>query len=71
MQRKPAAPGIGTRLREAREASGLKYEVVLARAGISRALLSHYELGKHEPTATKLGTIARTLGVTTDWLIYG
>lgn len=68
---------IGQRIRHARQASGLKYEVIVFRLGapgrdrVSRGILSRYERDINDPTAAKLGRLARVLGVTTDWLIYG
>lgn len=68
---------IGQRIREARQQSGLKYDVVLLRLSVpghgrmSRGILSRYERDINEPTASKLGRLARVLNVTTDWLIYG
>ena len=68
---------IGQRIRYARKRSGLKYEVIVHRleapgpCRVSRGILSRYERDINEPTAGKLGRVARVLGVTTDWLVYG
>ncbi len=66
-----ANPVVGTRIRAARKGARLT-QVELAKAlGVEQAFLSKLELGKSDPRASALATIAEACGVTTDWLLFG
>jgi transcriptional regulator with XRE-family HTH domain len=55
------------RLRIARDRRSLTQSRLAAQAGISLRQLTRYELGHFDPTATP-AALARTLGVSLDWL---
>ena len=60
---------IGMRIKALREKRGLSQEALATRAGISRGYLARLETGRHEPTLTMLGKIAKALRAkTTDLL---
>jgi len=54
---------VGKRIKEIREASGIKANYVAKKAGISLWYLSMIENGKRVPSLEKLETIADVLGV--------
>ncbi len=62
-------PFRGDRLREIREILGLKQRELSKRSGIAEFQISRYENGKTDVTTTNLETIARHLGVSTDYLL--
>ena len=39
--------------------------------GVSRKTISSWESGRSEPSASNLAAIARTLGVSVSWILYG
>jgi len=64
-----AVAKIGMRIKALREKRGLSQETLATRAGISRGYLARLETGRHEPTLTTLGKIARALKVKTTELL--
>ena len=57
------AVGIGSRIRELREAKGLTITEVAQRAGMERPNLSRLEHGRHQPSLDALERIAEALEV--------
>ena len=60
---------IGMRIKALREKRGLSQEELAGRAGISRGYLARLETGRHEPTLTMLGKLAKALRVKTAELL--
>ena len=60
---------IGRRIKGLREKRKLSQEALAERAGISRGYLARLETGRHEPTLTMLGKIAKALRVKTTKLL--
>jgi transcriptional regulator with XRE-family HTH domain len=58
-----AVEKIGMRIKAVREKRGLSQEALADRAGISRGYLARLETGRHEPTLTMLGKLAKALRV--------
>jgi len=58
-----------SRIRQLMESKGIKNKELASSAGISEAMMTYIAKGMREPTATCLGRIAHTLGVTVDSLI--
>ena len=52
-----------------RKRAGLSQEELAARVGVSRQAVSKWELGDASPDINKLLALAKTFGVTTDWLL--
>lgn len=59
------------RLREARQRSGLSQVDVAKRIGKSKQLVSAWEAGRSEMTATTLGKFARIVSADPGWLLHG
>jgi transcriptional regulator with XRE-family HTH domain len=59
----------GDRLREIREKRGLSQRELAERCNISDLQVHRYEVGKNDPSASILGVMAGTLGVSTDYLL--
>jgi len=57
------------RLRRAREERGWSQADLAARAGLQQSALSHYENGARRPSFANLRRLARSLEVSTDFLI--
>ena len=55
------------RLKYAMGESGLNQSTLSERTGVSKAAISQYLSGKHEPTAARKREIARALGVREDY----
>ena len=51
------------RLKELREGRGFTQEQLAKRAKVSRAYLSHLEMGCHDPPLSRLRNLAKALGV--------
>ena len=63
---------LGSRLKQAREQSGMKQSEVCESAGIPKVqTLSAYERGVNSPPLETLKNLARLFGVSTDWLLFG
>ena len=60
---------FGRRLRAAREEAGLSLEDLGARCGIARQHVSRYELGLHEPSASRLRALCLALQASADDLL--
>lgn len=54
---------IGMRIKALREKRKLSQEALAERAGITRGYLARLETGRHEPTLTMLGKLAKALKV--------
>jgi len=63
--------GLGTRLREAREARGLTREALREIIGSAGGAITRWERGYRAPTADYVSRLARALGVTERWLVTG
>lgn len=59
---------VGARIRLARKARGLSVKELANRCGVHANTLEHYERGQMSPKFDITVSIARELGVTTDWL---
>ena len=62
---------MGKRVKEARRAAGLKGEEAAEQAGITAQFLSEVERGRKGITSYYLAPLARTLRVTSDFLLFG
>ncbi len=60
---------LGTRLKDLRKARGLTQLQVAERVGISKAMVSSYELSVRQPSYDVLIKLAALFGVTTDHLL--
>ena len=65
-----ASPFAG-RLRALREQQGVTLEVVAAQIGTTKQSMSHWELGRSEPSFEMLVRLARHYRVSIDWLVGG
>ena len=54
---------IGMRIKALREKRGMSQEALAEKAGVSRGYLARLETGRHEPTLTMLGKLAKALRV--------
>jgi len=54
---------FGARLRQLRESRGLTQSELAARAGLTDQWVSHFEIGRREPTFRNLQALAQGLGV--------
>jgi transcriptional regulator with XRE-family HTH domain len=54
---------IGMRIKALRQKRKLSQEALAERAGITRGYLARLETGRHEPTLTMLGKLAKALKV--------
>ena len=52
-----------------RKKAGLSQEALAEKIGVSRQAISKWETGEASPEITKLPLLARTFGVTADWLL--
>lgn len=71
MERKDLNESIGKRVREIREYQGLSREKVAEKANISTQFLSDIEVGRKSMTTLTLRNICATLGVSSDYLLFG
>jgi transcriptional regulator with XRE-family HTH domain len=60
---------LGRRIRERREIRGLKQIDIANALQISAQAVSKWERGENAPDITVVGSLARILGVTTDWIL--
>ena len=60
---------LGDRLRKAREQRGLTQKQVSESLGLHQAALSLYECDRREPLASRLGELAKCLGVSSNNLL--
>lgn len=64
----PKRVAIATRLRVAREQAGLSQGQVAKILGLHRPSVSEMEAGRRSVTAEELVSLAKTYGVSVDWL---
>ena len=62
---------FGKRLKEARRARDLRGEETAELAGITPQFLSEVERGRKGMSSFNAAAMAKALGVTTDYLVYG
>ena len=62
---------LGDRIGAARRSRGLSQAELARRLGISPSAMGMYEQGRREPSAQMLVDLARTLEVSTDYLLTG
>jgi transcriptional regulator with XRE-family HTH domain len=68
----PAPDTLAERLRFARQKGEINQRALARLSGVSTSYVSLLELGQRtNPEVEKIGAIARTLGVTVDWLAFG
>lgn len=60
---------LGSRLRNARNSTGLSQAEVEKETGILRTKIAKIELGKQNPDCETLGTLADFYEVSVDWLL--
>jgi len=60
---------IGTRLKSLRHEKNLNQEELATIIGVSKAMVSHYETGKDNPSDNKKVEIARFFNVSLDYLL--
>ncbi len=70
MSNKVAAENIfGQRLRAARTARELEQQQLAEKAGLPPSSISHFESGARKPSFDNLRSLAKSLDVTTDYLL--
>ncbi|MBQ9103784.1 MAG: helix-turn-helix transcriptional regulator [Clostridia bacterium] len=57
------------RIKELRETKKLSQMQLALKTGISQSAIAKWELGKTEPTASAIITLAKFFGETTDYLL--
>jgi len=62
---------VGSRVRLARQSRGLTLDQASEAADTSIQFLSQIEKGEQAMTMLKLGRLAKALGVSTDYLLFG
>lgn len=67
----PESVAVGARIRLARHAKGITMDQLSEAADTSTQFLSKVEKGEQNMTAVKFGKLARALGVSSDYLLYG
>jgi transcriptional regulator with XRE-family HTH domain len=60
---------FGRRLRAARNERGLEQQQLADRAGLPPSSISHFEKGARKPSFDNLRNLAKSLDVTTDYLL--
>ena len=60
---------VGCRIKSAMHAKGMGYRTTAMAAGISESSLNGYIVGRHEPSAWAICSLAEVLCVTADWLL--
>ncbi len=68
MRRMKAEHWFGPQLRLARERKGWSQTTLALRAGFQPSAISHFELGRRDPTLTNAVRLARALGESMDRL---
>ena len=61
----------GDRLKQARTNRGLTQAELAARLRLKRPAISNWERTKNFPKSERLTEVAKTLGVTTEWILTG
>jgi len=67
----PETVAIGARIREARLARRMTVEQLAEAADTSSQFISKIEKGEQQMTWGRFGRLAKALGVTSDYLLYG
>lgn len=62
---------MGARLREAREAEGVSQEVIGEAIGVTKGMVSQYELGKSPISYEGLTKLSNRWGRPVTWFMYG
>lgn len=70
-ERDPEGVAVGQRIRQARLARRLTLEKLAEAADTSIQFLSQVEKGEQHMTMVKFGHLAKALGVSSDYLLYG
>ncbi len=70
-QRDPEAEAIGRRVREVRQSRHMTLERLAEEADTTIQFLSQVEKGEQSMTMVKFGRLAKALGVSSDYLLYG
>lgn len=60
---------FGERLRKARLMKGMKQVDLAKKMGVTRSVISRYELGINDPPSENIGKLAEILGVSADYLL--
>lgn len=60
---------FGKRLREVRNLRGLKQVELAKKLGVTRSVISRYELGINDPPSENISKLAEILGVSSDYLL--
>jgi antitoxin CcdA len=60
---------IGSRIKQAREQAGLSQNALAGRVGITAAAVALWETARSQPTSDKLPMLAKSLGVSSAWLL--
>ncbi len=69
MSRKEIAMNLQEKIYDCRKKAGLSQEALAEKIGVSRQAISKWETGEATPEISKLLLLAKTFGVTTDWLL--
>ena len=64
-------PRIAARIRAARVAKGWRQQDLASAVHCEEAYISQLETGRNHPSVPMIGRMARAMGVTTDYLIFG
>lgn len=64
-----AVPGLGARLRQARELSGFSQQDTADAAGVAREVISYWENDRRVPSYAQLVRVAEALGVSVGYLL--
>lgn len=70
-ERNPEAEKVGRRVRLARQGRQMTLEQLAEAAETSVQFLSQVEKGEQSMTMLKFGKLAKALGVSSDYLLYG
>ena len=62
---------LGSRIAAARQARGWSQNELDQKAGLAKYRTIRYESDQLQPRVPTLGVLAKTLGVSVTWLIYG
>lgn len=60
---------IGERIKDARIKKGITQQQLAAYIDVAKSTIAGYETNQHRPDLSKIGTIAQTLDVSSDYLI--